>query len=79
MDPVVVLPQVPCPLAGTNPAPHNANFALSLHNLAVSMRDLGRDEEALPIIVEAVQPRRALPTTDSQARNPGDGLTPSTR
>ena len=79
MDPVVVLPQVPCPLAGTNPAAHNANLALSLHNVAVSMRDLGRDEAALPIMVEAVLLRRALPTTDSQARTLVDSRTPSTR
>ena len=66
-DPVGVLPQVPCPLAGT-PAAHNANLALSLHNVAVSMRNLGRDEAALPIMVEAVLLRRLSPPP---TRKPG--------
>ncbi len=56
-------------LAERNPDAFNSDLAHSLHNLSVSLTDMGLREEALQVIREAVEMRRELVKQNPDAFN----------
>ena len=62
-------PVVPAPAAGRRPAGgvHSRRLALSLNNLSVRLADVGRQDDALAAIEEAVALRRQLAAARPEA------------